>query len=234
MKLFLTSNIGGIEKINGEKIPVKFFENNSFLDNLKLNIKDYNKFILIASNPDNYEQNDRFLKMDIQALELSGLKFNEYLVLDNRNKDTISEVLKNNSLIFLCGGNTYQQNLFFNKINLKKYLKEIDSCIVGISAGAINSAEIVFNSPEKEDDLINPYILNGLALTDINVEPHYDEDNTNEIQMKSILKESNNRIIYGIPDGSYILNKTIFGKCYKIKNGEITLISNDNEKNEIE
>ena len=28
MKLFLASNIGGIKKENGKRIPVKFFENN--------------------------------------------------------------------------------------------------------------------------------------------------------------------------------------------------------------
>ena len=35
MTLFLTSNIGGIKKENGNKIPIKFFENNKFLENLK-------------------------------------------------------------------------------------------------------------------------------------------------------------------------------------------------------
>jgi len=32
MKLFLASNIGGIKKENGKRIPVKFFENNNFFD----------------------------------------------------------------------------------------------------------------------------------------------------------------------------------------------------------
>ncbi len=229
MKLFLTSNIGWIEKINGEQIPVNLLENNKFLDNLKKNLKTYNKFILVASNPNNYEQNDKFLNLDIKSLELSGLKFKEYLTLDYRNKDNIKNILDNCSLIFLCGGNTYQQNLFFNDIKLKKYLEDIDCCIVGISAGAINSAKVVFNSPEKEDELKNPCTLDGLNLTNINIEPHFDKENNNKIQMNAIVEESYKRNIYGIQDGSYILDNVVYGKCYKIHNGEMTLIC-DNEQ----
>ena len=77
---------------------------------MKKSLKSNKKFILIASNPFNFEQNDKFLEMDIEALKLSGLSFDEYLILDNRNKTKIPEVLKDSSLIFLCGGNTYIQN----------------------------------------------------------------------------------------------------------------------------
>jgi peptidase E len=224
MKLFLTSNIGGIKKVNGEKIPVNFLENNKFLYNLKKSLNTYNKFVLVASNPNNYEQNDEFLNLDIKALELSGFKFKEYLTLDYRNKDNIKNTLDNSSLILLCGGNTYQQNLFFNDINLKKYLEDLDCCIVGISAGAINSAKVVFNSPEKEEDFKTSFILNGLNLTNINIEPHFDKENNNKIKMNAILEESYNRNVYGIQDGSYILDNVVYGKCYKIHNGEITLI----------
>ena len=33
MNLFLTSNIGGVKKENGNKIPIKISENNDFLNN---------------------------------------------------------------------------------------------------------------------------------------------------------------------------------------------------------
>ena len=229
MRLFLASNIGGIKKENGKKIPVKFFEDNKFLKNMKESIKDCNKFVIIASDPDNYELNDNYLKLDTEILALSGLQFKESVVLDNRNKEDIGNILKNSSLIFLSGGNTFRQNMFLNAINLKDYIKETDACIVGISAGAINSAEIVFSSPENEEDLTRSTILKGLDLTTINIEPHFDLDNPNKIQMDSIIKESNNRIIYGLPDKSYIFNNKIYGKCYRIYKGNIELISNDDE-----
>lgn len=233
MRLFLASNIGGIKKENGKKVPVSFFENNNFLKNMKESINDYNKFVIIASDADNYEQNDYYLKLDMDVLAMSGINFKENVVLDNRNKDDIVNVLKNSSLIFLSGGDTLKQNIFFNEINLKEYIKNIDACVVGISAGAINSAKIVFNSPEEEKDLTNPSILEGLGLTTINVEPHFDCDKISKIQMDAILKESNNRVIYGLPDKSYIFNNKVYGKCYRVYKENIELISNDDEVVEV-
>ena len=229
MELFLTSNIGGIKKENGKSISVKFFEDNNFLKNVKKSIKNYNKFVIIASDPKNYKQNDEYLDLDINALALSKLYFKENIVLDNRNKNDIENVLSDSSLIFLSGGNTVQQNIFFNEINLKKYIKRTDACIVGISAGSINSAQIVFNSPETIKDLTNSTLLKGLDLTTINVEPHFDYNNPNTIQLTAIMKESNNRIIYGLPDKSYIFNNKIYGKCYRIYKEKIELISENNE-----
>ncbi len=229
MNLFLASNIGGIKKENDKKIPEKFFEDNKFLKNMKESINDNNKFVIIASNPNNYELNDNYLKLDMEVLALSGLNFKENIVLDNRNKNDIANVLKNSSLIFLSGGDTLQQNVFFNEINLKEYIKKTDACIVGISAGSINSAKIVFNSPEEKKDLTNSTLLEGLDLTTINVEPHFDCDKLGEIQMEAILKESNNRVIYGLPDKSYIFNNKIYGKCYRVYKENIELISNDDE-----
>jgi len=233
MRLFLASNIGGIKKENGKKVPVSFFENNNFLKNMKESINDYDKFVIIASDADNYEQNDYYLKLDMDVLAMSGINFKENVVLDNRNKDDIVNVLKTSSLIFLSGGDTLKQNIFFNEINLKEYIKNIDACIVGISAGAINSAKIVFNSPEEEKDLTNPSILEGLDLTTINVEPHFDCDKISKIQMDAILKESNNRVIYGLPDKSYIFNNKVYGKCYRVYKENIELISNDDEAVEV-
>lgn len=233
MRLFLASNIGGIKKENGKKVPVSFFENNNFLKNMKESINDYNKFVIIASDADNYEQNDYYLKLDMDVLAMSGINFKENVVLDNRNKDDIVNVFKNSSLIFLSGGDTLKQNIFFNEINLKEYIKNIDACVVGISAGAINSAKIVFNSPEEEKDLTNPSILEGLGLTTINVEPHFDCDKISKIQMDAILKESNNRVIYGLPDKSYIFNNKVYGKCYRVYKENIELISNDDEVVEV-
>lgn len=237
MTLFLTSNIGGVKKENGQKYATNFFEQNKFLENLKKHIKNNKKFVLIASNPTNYEQNDLFLDLDKKALNLSGIDFDEYLVLDNRNKIDACNILKNSDLIFLCGGDTFVQNEFFNEIQLKEHIKKVNSVIVGISAGSINAALNVFNSPECKEDLVNSSNLQGLGLTSINIEPHFRLNNTNtlneKIQREAIIKESYNRDIYAIPDGSYILEDSnyiyLYGECYKIKNGNINLICKDDE-----
>lgn len=237
MVLFLASNIGGIKKENGIKKPVKFFESNSFLDNLRKYLKNNRRFVLIASDPTNYERNDLFLEMDIEALKLSGIDFNEYVVLDNRNKNNLVNILNESDLVFLCGGNTFVQNRFFNDINLKEYLKSYESVIVGISAGSINAAKYVFNSPEKTEDLERTPYLAGLEITNINIEPHFiledlDDDNK-KLQRDAIIQESYNRTIYALTDGAYVLESNefcrLYGKAYKIKNGVINQICDNNE-----
>lgn len=238
MYLFLASNIGGVKKENGNKVPIKFFEKNNFLKNLKNCVKNNKKFVLVASDPDNYERNDLFLRMDIEALKLSGLVFEEYLVLDGRGKENITNILKDCDLMFLCGGNTLIQNTFFNNIGLKEHLKDINSVIVGISAGSINLANNVYNSPESEEDLKNSPYLNGLELTTINIEPHFmledlSDDHNKLIQRKALLKESYNRTIIALTDGAYILQTNneckLYGESYKIKNGVISRICNNDE-----
>lgn len=237
---FLTSNIGGYKNIGDIKSSDLFFSDNDFLENLKNGLKSNHKFVLIASDPLDYKKNDMYLNIDKNSLEISGLVFDEYYVLDNRNISEINDILKNVSLIFLSGGDTYIQNKFFNYINLKRYLNK-DMIIVGISAGSINMATISYNSPECKDDLIHSSVLNGLGLTDINIEPHFvvDDLDTDDkvLQREDILKESYNRIIYALPDKSYILisngvNK-VYGKCYKIEKGVITLLNDDNQVLEI-
>ena len=236
MILFLTSNPGGIKKENGKRIPIKFLEDNNFLLNLKKHIKKTRKFVMVASDPDNYEKNDLLLQIDIESLKLSGLTFQKYLVLDGRNKNNVLEVLHGANLIILCGGNTLIQNNFFNSINLKKYLKNIDSVIIGISAGSINAAFNVYNSPECEEDLkVSPY-FKGLELTSFNIEPHFildDLSNNDKIlQRNEILKESFRREIIALPDGSYIMQSdkicNLYGDAYRIKDGIITKICDNN------
>lgn len=226
--LFLTSNIWWIKKVDwNKKIPTSFFEKNNFVVNMKWCVESYEKFILVASDPYNYTQNDMFLDLDMKALEFSWLKFRENYILDYRNKDSVYEILKWWSLIFLSWWDTYQQNLFFNDINLKQYLENLDCCIVWISAGSINSANIVFNSPETLDQAKDPCILSWLGLCDINIEPHFYVKKENPFQINSILSESHNRIIYWLPDWTYILNNVIYGECYKIYKWKIKKICDD-------
>lgn len=66
-----------------------------------------------------------------------------------------------------------------------------------------------------------------MGLTSVVIEPHFDKKREDSMLMKMILKESYNRIIYGLPDGSYVCNNIIYGRCYKITNGDIEVFCND-------
>lgn len=222
--LFLTSKICETQEFDWKLSLSKLSNENGFLDTLKKQIKTQNTFVMLASDPTAYEKNDQFLQLDKQALTLSGLHFQEYLVLDNRNKDKVNTVLDQLSLVILAWGNTHQQNQFFSVIDLEKYLKAIDCPIVGISAGAMNCGETVINSSEKSKNPDLPLILKGMGIVKYTIVPHFQKKKENQNELRLILEASQDTKIYALEDGSYLLNDTIYGRCDLIYQGKITKI----------
>lgn len=238
----LMSDFKHYHNADGEKIANELDNSNGIVDQIKDSLNGNNTILFIASSPDNKKKIDLYTKLLFEGLRLSGISFNEYLILDNSTIDNAEEYINKANMIFLSGGDTYIQNEFFKKINLRKKLESFDGLIVGQSAGAINMAEDVFNSPE-EMEKSEPVFFKGLGLTNINVEPHFVVDDTKfnepeKYQRDAIILESNNRMIYGQCNGSHILidndgNATIYGETYIISNGQISLICENGFSNKI-
>lgn len=240
-KLFFTSNTKHYHKVDGKKVPNAIDNTNGIVDQIK-QLMDFNNGILyIASSPDDSEKVDSYASLIFSSLKLSGITFSEYFVLDNRTKNNASEYVKKSNVIFLSGGDTYIENEFFKQIQLKELLHDFDGIVIGQSAGSINMAESVYNSPE-EGDLSEPIYFEGLGLSNINIEPHFILDTTefDEMQMyqrNHQLEESKRRPIYAMCDGSHILETDesimIYGKSFLIKDGIITQICNDKQSFDI-
>ncbi len=233
--LFFTSNTKHYHKVNGKKIPNKIDNTNGIVDQIKERINENNTILYMASNPENSKEIDSYASLFFEGLALSGINFSEYLILDNRTKDNAKEYIKKANVIFLSGGDTYIENEFFKQVHLKELLKNFDGIIIGQSAGSINMAKFVYNSPEEKEES-EPIYFEGLGLSNINIEPHFILDTTefNEMQLyqrKHLLEESKKRPIYALCDGSHILetNKsiTVYGKAFLIKDGSIIQIGKD-------
>lgn len=234
----LQSNFFHYHEENGKKVANKFDNTNGIVDQIKDSLKNTNTILFIASSPDDVERIEKYSSLIFEGLRLSGIEFKECLKLDNRTIDKVDEYISKADLIFLSGGDTYIQNEFFNKIDLKNKLVNYDGLVIGQSAGAINMACDAYNSPEHMEES-EPIFFKGLGLTDINVEPHfvYDEtDFTKEevYQRKNMIDESYNRNIYGQCDGSHVIIDengiaTICGETYLISQGEVTKICSNGE-----
>lgn len=196
-------------------------------------------FSAMASDPEEYEKVDFYSKLIFDGFKLSNFDFENYLVLDRRTANFAKKYVENADMIFLSGGDTFVENEFFKDIKLKELLENYQGIIVGQSAGSINLASNVYNSPEdgNETDIRTIY-FNGLGLSDINIEPHFelnDESfNQNEqYQRRHILKESNTRSIYALCDGAHIIETdeeiTVYGESYLIKDGNIIPLCKDKE-----
>lgn len=241
MKLFLTSSIGGSYKVNGVRIPCALDNSNHFVDILSENWPVDAKCLIVSSDPDNEALNNSLKEIFTEAFRMSKLSLLKMDVCDSRNENILASKIYNYDVLLLSGGHVPTQNEFFNRIHLKDLLKSYQGVIIGISAGTMNCADIVYAQPELDGEAIDPEYqryLKGLDLTKINVLPHFHEIKDFSIDGLRILEDisfpdSKVRPFYALEDGSFIFvndNKPVlYGEAYLIKDGILVKIC-DNDK----
>ena len=236
--LIFTSNLKHYHNENNKKVPNKLDNTNYFIDVLKKIIPTNATILYVASSFNDIETNDSYSSLLFEGLRLSGIVFDKYNILDERTKEKVREFVEEADVIFISGGDTFLENKSLTEISFKELIKYYEGIIIGQSAGAINMATNVYNSPEEGKMSQNIY-FEGLGLSNINVEPHFvlDTANFNGLELyqrKHILNESMKREIYAISDGAYIIEAnnsiTIFGESYLIKDGIITKLCSNGEQ----
>lgn len=231
MKVFLTSNLNHYEKIDGVKVAKEIDNKNGLVDQLKSKLDGTRGILYIPADASNKDKIEEYSKILFDALRLSGIVFDNYYVVDDKSsvEEVRDRVLKSD-LVFLSGGDTFTQMQHFENIKLRDILIDYEGVIVGQSAGAINLAEDVYNSPEYEEDLSRSCYFKGLGKTNINIEPHFVLDTSNfdsdeMLHRSAMLEESRKRNLYAILDGSHIFDDgvecTIYGECYLLRDGEV-------------
>ena len=235
MIAYLTSHIGGSYKENGARIPAQLSTENGLLDSLQKHWKDNSKILIISADADNIEKNDSIVNIFAASFPMSGLSTSQMHICDNRNKKLVDKISDYDVLI-LAGGHVPTQNKFFKGIHLKEHLNNFDGILIGISAGSMISAEIVYAQPELEGESIDKEyerFLSGLGITKLMVLPHYQDIKDDILDGKRLFEDitypdSHGREFYALEDGSYFVieNKTttLFGAAYLIKDGNIKQI----------
>ncbi len=228
MILFLTSNLNThIKDEDGNKFPIPLGDNNLILTNIKKNLKNLNKIVWICNNPNDFENNDKRSFIVFESFKLAGLDFNEKIILDKRNYKKSKDILKDASIIIICGGKIIPQLKFLKKIKLKKFLKSYNGIVIGISAGTMNLCKKIFNFPEEISDINEKRILKGLNLFKYSIIPHFDGlTKSYQIECPEIDIVNNYIIPYskkfnfiGIPNESYIMidnEVKYYGNIYTI------------------
>lgn len=232
MIAYLTSRIGGSYKKDGTRIPTPLMEDNGFLENLQQHWKINSNILIMSAAPDDIEVNDSRRNIFAETFPMSGLSINRIIMCDKRNEDIVSAI-SDYDVVILAGGHVPTQNRFFSKIKLKNHIKDFDGILIGISAGTMNCAEIVYAQPELEGESINKEyqrFLPGLGITKLMILPHYQEIKYETLDGKRLFEDitypdSYGREFYALTDGSYFLiengTTTLCGEAYLIKDGNI-------------
>lgn len=232
--LFLTSEIGASEKIDGVRRPVKLENTNNFLQNFMESFKSHELALFFTSNPTTFESNDKYAENIQKSFKMSGIEFEDNIVVDDRTAD-IKELIAKADLIYLMGGQTLVQNKFFEKIQLRELLKNYDGVVLGESAGAINMANIAYESRESLDE--ESHWFRGLELTTYNIEPHFSELNKELIDL-TLKPDSKKAPFIALENRSYIMIKdgsaTLYGNAWKFSNGDYNLINKKDEQKRLD
>lgn len=181
------------------------------------------------------KKNNNIIKIFTISFPMSGLSISQMYVLDNRNEKLVNQIADYDVLI-LAGGHVPTQNKFFRRIRLKEHISDFDGIVIGISAGTMNSAEVVYAQPEFEGESINneyERFLSGLGITKLMILPHYQDIKDDILDGKRLFEDitypdSYGREFYALEDGSYFIVEdkatTLFGAAYLIKDGDIKQI----------
>lgn len=230
MKCFLTSNL--IDQKTGEINPA-----NQFIDNLRTCLPNPCDCVFLCSDPNDYKRTDYFAEEIKKCFCSAGFAFSKFRILDNRNQDKAANLINGANLLLLAGGHVPTQNQFFAKIHLKNLLQPFQGVLVGISAGSMNCAEIVYAHPELEgeatDTMFQKY-LPGLGLTKKMILPHYQLIKDDILDGLRVMEEiaypdSKGKTFYALVDGSYLYihngTEKIYGQAYTIADGNLSQIS---------
>ena len=239
MKLFLTSSPIGIYR-SDEPLNYKGFNPaNGMVEALKQFWRDNARCLLISAFHDEYEVNDSMRDDYEQIVRDTGLSISCMDICDSRNGKEKADELPGYDFVILGGGHVPTENAFFRSIGLAEGFNGFDGIVMGISAGTMNCARIVYAQPEMPGEAIDPVyerFIPGLGLTEYNILPHYNAVKNDIIDGMRLIEDiafadSAGHTFYALTDGSYLLQTEdryeIRGEAYMIRDGEIRQICTD-------
>lgn len=243
--VFLTSSPCDDDVPEGVDLPCIFFERNSFVENLRKCIQPGARLLVVSADPHDHGLNDEMTNTFANCFEYHGMEMSEVNLLDDRTEDHAVELVENSDVILLGGGHVPTQSAFFNRIGLRVLLREFEGVVIGISAGSMNCASIVYAQPECPGESLDPYyrrFMPGLDLADVMILPHYQKVRNYRLDGKRLYEDitfgdSFGREFIAMPDGSYVLvdaeGARLFGEGYRVANGKIQRICNEEESVEL-
>lgn len=247
MTLFLTSSptLGWAGDLN----PA-----NGFIDEMRRALPQEIRCVMISSFPDDVEITDRMAWELREIFEHADMAFSHFEVLDRRTQPYVARMLRDANFIILCGGHVPTENKFFGELRLRQRLQSFDGVIMGISAGTMNMAHIVYSSPELEGESLDPnykLYLRGLGLTRVNILPHFQTLHDAMLDGRRLVDDiiashSYGHPVYCLNDGSYFfvqypgtvadlvahadsVRTELRGQAYKMQNGRLTHICDDGQ-----
>ena len=213
---------------------------NQFLTRLREALPEFPRALFVAADPERHDLTCSFGMDTAVAFCQAGIPFSAFRVLDGTNADDAAALVADSDLIVLSGGHVPTQNAFFQEIGLRSLMEHFDGVVVGISAGSMNCADVVYVQPEEEGESSPdfPRWAEGLGLTDVNILPHYQKVKDNILDGLRLFEDityadSYGQLFFILPDGSYFYQDDdcllLFGTGYRLKDGILEQLTDDGQ-----
>lgn len=214
---------------------------NGFLDRLRADLPERPKCLVVCADPNSFAFTDQFAWDMAGAFGEAGMPWGELRVLDGRNPLDARDLVEWSQLIILAGGHVPTQNRFFREIGLAGFLRDYPGTVIGVSAGSMNSAAMVYSHPELRGEAVDPNyqrFLPGLGLTYINIVPHFQQ--IRDLRLDGLLVvwdialgDSRGHCFYALPDGTYFYTrdgKTLLcGEAYRMEENHFYQVCREGE-----
>ncbi len=213
---------------------------NGFVDRIRSVLPPNPRALFICSDPYSHDMTCHFGADTVAAFSIAGMAFSSYHVLDDSNAEEAKKLIKKSDLIILSGGHVPTQNTFFRAIRLRELLANYHGVVMGISAGSMNMADMVYVQPEEPGESHPSFrrFMPGLGLTTVNILPHYQKVKDNILDGKRLYEDvtfadSMGHTFFALPDNSYFYQDEqhflLFGKAYRLRNGILEQLTWDGE-----
>lgn len=213
---------------------------NEFIDRLRAVLPPNPRALFICSDPDDHDMACHFAAETTGAFCEAGIAFRAYNVLDGRSFRQAKRLVDRSNIIILSGGHVPTQNAFFQAIHLREILQNYHGVVIGISAGSMNLADVVYVQPEEEGESDPAFerFAPGLGLTDINILPHYQKVKDNILDGLRLYEDitfadSMDNVFFALPDGSYIYQdddgQLLCGEAYLVHDGILQQLTEADE-----
>lgn len=207
---------------------------NEFVDRMRQALPPNPRALFVCSNPEDRDSTCHWGADTVAAFAMAGMAFSEYHILDGYNAGDAEALIAGSDLIVFAGGHVPTQNTFFQEIGLRELMEGFPGVVMGISAGSMNLAETVYVQPEEDGEGVDPdfeHFAPGLALTDVNILPHYQKVKDNILDGLRLFEDitygdSWGNTFFALPDGSYFYQDDesllLMGEGYLIRDGILT------------
>ncbi len=213
---------------------------NRFVDRIREALPPFPRCLYICSDPERRDLNCRFGADIFSAFAEEGIFFSHYDILDGENAEEAEELVAGADFIVTAGGHVPTQNAFFQAIHLRELLEGWDGTVMGISAGSMNLADVVYVQPEEEGESHPDFErwAPGLNLTAVNILPHYQKVKDNYLDGKRLFEDvtyadSMDNVFFALVDGSYFYQDEaqllLCGEAYRLSDGILEKLTLEGE-----